>query len=88
MSTESSSIPQNTYTSTRAIGENNETNTEMKGQAGLFERIELQSKDHDTQQNEETTSLQEFQTNKRKMTSSVWDDFTVIGLMIILMYYY
>nr|GMD14586.1 zinc finger BED domain-containing protein RICESLEEPER 2-like [Ipomoea batatas] len=78
MSTENSSIPQNTYTSSNAVGENIETNIEVNEQAGAFEKIGLHSNDHDTQQNEETVSQQDFQTNKRKKTSCVWDDFTVI----------
>lgn len=76
MSIEESSIPQNPHTSSSAV----DGHDELQEQIGAFQRIELNSDGHDTEQNEEPENQEEFQTNKRKKTSSVWDDFEVVEL--------
>lgn len=58
MSTKNSSIPQNSHTSSRVVGESNEANNEVQEQTEGLERIEVHLDDHDTQQNEEVENQQ------------------------------
>nr|GMC89282.1 zinc finger BED domain-containing protein RICESLEEPER 2-like [Ipomoea batatas] len=80
MSTGNSSVPQNPHTLNSVVGESNENMNEVNEQAEGVERVGLHLDGHDTPLNEETETQQEFQTNKRKKTSSVWVDFEVVNV--------
>nr|GLL46381.1 zinc finger BED domain-containing protein RICESLEEPER 4-like [Ipomoea trifida] len=71
---------QNPHSLNSVVVESNDILNDIQEQAEGLERVILHSDGYDTQQNEETTNEQEFQTNKRKKTSGVWTDFHIVSV--------